>query len=102
MKSMGIVKRIDEVGRIVLPKELRKMFDLVESEDSVEIFVDGDQIILKKYLPSCIFCKSTTNLIDFKGQKLCDKCINVLAYTNEGTVAKNPIVKNPVGENPVA
>lgn len=83
MKSMGFVKRIDEVGRIVLPKELRKTFDLKESEDAVEILVDGDRIILKKYMPSCIFCKSNDNLIDFKGQKVCEKCIDFLADISE-------------------
>lgn len=83
LKSFGIVKRIDEVGRIVLPKELRKMFDLKEDEDSVEIFVEGDQIVLKKYLPSCIFCKSAENIVDFKGQTVCGKCIKMLGDLNE-------------------
>ncbi len=83
LKSFGITKRIDEVGRIVLPKELRKMFDLKEDVDSVEIFVEGDQIILKKYLPCCIFCKTTENIVNFKGQKVCGKCIGMLSNINE-------------------
>lgn len=78
MKSLGIVRKIDEVGRIVLPKELRRMFDLENSEDAVEIFVNGDQIVLKKYAPSCVFCKRVEGVVDFSGQKVCPKCIELL------------------------
>lgn len=78
MKSLGIVRRIDEVGRIVLPKELRKMFNLKENEDALEIFVEGDRIILKKYSPACVFCGSADNTIEFVGQKICPKCIGLM------------------------
>ena len=56
MKSIGMVRPVDEMGRIVLPKELRRQFNIEDGEDSVEVFVDGDKIILKKYAPACIFC----------------------------------------------
>ena len=78
MKSLGIVRKIDEVGRIVLPKELRRMFGLVDNEDAVEIFVNEDQIVLKKYAPSCVFCKTADNTIEFMGHKVCDKCIGTV------------------------
>lgn len=75
MKSLGIVRKIDEVGRVVLPKELRDQLHLESNQDAVEIFVDGDLIILKKYSPSCVFCKSAQDVIEFNNQKVCPKCI---------------------------
>ncbi|MEG0979022.1 MAG: AbrB/MazE/SpoVT family DNA-binding domain-containing protein [Oscillospiraceae bacterium] len=75
MKSAGIVRPIDEAGRLVLPKELRKAFNLIESESSVEIFTDGDKIVLRKYAPACIFCDSLDDIIEFKGLKVCKSCI---------------------------
>ena len=61
MKSIGMVRPVDEMGRIVLPKELRRQFNIEDGEDSVEVFVDGDKIILKKYAPACIFCGDVEN-----------------------------------------
>lgn len=78
MKSLGIVRRIDHVGRIVLPKELRRMFDLEDNEDSLEIFVEDDKIILKKYEPACVFCNSADNVVDYMGKKVCRDCIGKL------------------------
>ena len=75
MKSLGIVRRIDPVGRIVLPKELRRLFDLTENEDAMEIFVEEDMIILKKYVPACIFCGSADDIVEYKGKKICKECI---------------------------
>ncbi|MCR5484902.1 MAG: AbrB/MazE/SpoVT family DNA-binding domain-containing protein [Clostridiales bacterium] len=74
MKSLGIVRRVDPVGRIVLPKELRRLFNLESENDSVEIFVDEDKIILKKYIPACIFCGSADDIIEYEGQKICKAC----------------------------
>jgi transcriptional pleiotropic regulator of transition state genes len=74
MKSTGIVRNIDELGRIVVPKEMRKKMDIANS-DPVEIYVDGDKIILTKYQPSCIFCGSEDEVVEFKGKKLCALCI---------------------------
>ena len=73
MKSTGIIRKIDELGRIVLPIELRRKMDISE-KDSLEIYVDGDSIILKKYEPACIFCGSTSDLITFKDKKVCSVC----------------------------
>lgn len=75
MKSTGIVRKIDELGRIVIPKEIRRSFDLKDDEDALEIFVDDNTIILKKYEPSCIFCNTVKNIVTFKGKNVCPKCM---------------------------
>ncbi len=74
MKSTGIVRRIDELGRIVLPIELRHKMD-IQTKDSIEIFVDEDRIILKKYVPSCLFCGNADDVILFRGKLVCRKCL---------------------------
>ncbi len=74
MKSTGIVRRIDELGRIVLPIELRNKMD-IKTKDSVEIFVEEDKIILKKYEPACLFCGNADNVILFKGKLVCKQCL---------------------------
>ncbi len=73
MKSTGIVRKVDELGRIVLPIELRRTLDIAE-RDSLEIFVSDETIILKKFQPSCIFCDSSKNIISFKGKNVCSAC----------------------------
>ena len=80
MKSTGIVRKVDELGRIVLPIELRRTLD-IEVKDALEIYVDGSQIILKKYEPACIFCGNAKNVIHFKGRNLCEDCLHEL-YQN--------------------
>ncbi|WP_125153055.1 AbrB/MazE/SpoVT family DNA-binding domain-containing protein [Clostridium rectalis] len=77
MKSTGIVRRVDELGRIVIPIELRRTLD-IEIKDSLEIFVDGEQIILKKYSPSCIFCGNAKDVINYKGKNICKVCLEEL------------------------
>ncbi len=77
MKSTGIVRKVDELGRIVLPVELRRTLDIAE-KDSLEIYVDDDRIILKKYEPTCIFCASSKDVISFKGKNICPNCLNEL------------------------
>ena len=77
MKSTGIVRKVDELGRIVLPIELRRTLDIAE-KDALEIFVDGDNIILHKYHPSCVFCENTKNIINYKGKNFCPDCIKKL------------------------
>ena len=67
MKSTGIVRRVDEVGRIVLPMEIRKSLN-IDTRDPVEIFVDSNQIILRKYEPACIFCGNADDVRIFKGR----------------------------------
>ncbi len=79
MKSLGIVRKIDQVGRIVLPRELRTIFQLEDSKDSVEIFVEDDKIILKKFEANCIFCNSANDVITFKNKKVCKECIEKMA-----------------------
>ena len=79
MKSLGIVRKLDEVGRIVLPKELRRIFQIENSEDAVEIYTEDDKIILRKYQPTCIFCRSEDGLFVFSGQKVCGECAGKLA-----------------------
>ena len=73
MKSTGIVRQIDMLGRIVLPIELRRLLDISE-KDSVEIFTEGDSIVLKKFQPSCIFCGSSENLTKYMDKNVCAAC----------------------------
>ncbi len=77
MKALGIIRPVDELGRIVLPVETRKMMDL-NPKDGVEVFIEDDKIILKKYRPSCIFCGEADGVVDFKGKKVCRSCIEAL------------------------
>lgn len=77
MKSTGIVRKVDELGRIVLPIELRRTLDIAV-KDALEIYVDEGTIILKKYEPSCIFCGNSKDVIDFKGKNICPKCMEEL------------------------
>jgi looped-hinge helix DNA binding domain, AbrB family len=73
MKSTGIVRRVDELGRVVIPIELRRTLDIAE-KDALEIYVDGEQIILKKYEPACIFCGQAKDVVSYKGKNICSKC----------------------------
>lgn len=75
MKSTGIVRKVDELGRIVIPKELRRTLAINES-DPMEIYTEGDQVILKKYEPTCIFCGEGKDVINYKGKNICKSCIN--------------------------
>ncbi len=77
MKSTGVVRKIDELGRIVLPIEIRNNMD-IKSRDAVEIFVDGDKIILKKYEPACLFCGNASNVEHFNGKLVCRDCLDKL------------------------
>jgi transcriptional pleiotropic regulator of transition state genes len=74
MKSTGIVRKVDELGRIVLPIELRRTLDIAE-RDELEIYLDDDKVILKKYEPSCIFCGSSCGLVTYQGRNVCMECI---------------------------
>ena len=77
LKSTGIVRKVDELGRIVLPIELRRTLDIAE-KDSLEIYMDGPSIILKKNQPACIFCDDARDVIVFRGKNICPKCIKAL------------------------
>ena len=77
MKSTGIVRKVDELGRIVLPIELRRTLDIAE-KDSLEIYVDGSAIVLRKYEPSCIFCNDARDITNYKGKNVCARCLKEL------------------------
>ena len=83
MKSTGIVRKVDELGRIVLPIELRRTLD-IEVKDALEIYVDGAQIILKKYEPACIFCSNAKDVINYKGKNICRECLAEMAAKGVG------------------
>lgn len=78
LKSTGIVRKVDELGRIVLPKELRMTLNIKE-KDPLEIFVDNSAIILKKYEPACIFCNNAEDVIVYNGHNICKNCLKELA-----------------------
>lgn len=75
MKSTGIVRKVDELGRIVLPIELRRTLEIAE-RDSLEIYVEGSTIILKKYEPACVFCGDAKDVVNYKGRNICRKCLD--------------------------
>ena len=74
MKSTGMFRRVDELGRIVLPKELRTRLE-IEEGDPLEIFLEGDHIVLQKYQPSCIFCNNAENIVYFQNKRVCSECL---------------------------
>ncbi|APQ97803.1 AbrB/MazE/SpoVT family DNA-binding domain-containing protein [Clostridium botulinum] len=78
MKNTGIVRKIDPLGRIVLPKELRKALNIKDNETPLEIYTEGEEIILKKYEPACIFCGEAKEVINFKGKNICKICLKEL------------------------
>jgi len=78
VKSTGIVRKVDELGRVVIPIELRRTLN-IEEKDALEIYVDGEHIILKKYEPACIFCDDARDVETYKGKNICKKCLAELA-----------------------
>ena len=78
MKATGIVRKVDELGRIVLPIELRRTLD-IEERDALEIYLDEDRIVLQKYEPACLFCGSNHGLVSYKGKNVCAGCAKELA-----------------------
>lgn len=77
----GFVREIDSVGRIVIPMQLRKELGIVERGSKVEMFSDGKQIILKKAVSDCIFCKSEEELVEFESKFICKACLDKLKVT---------------------
>ncbi len=77
MKSTGVVRRVDELGRIVIPIELRNKLGIVE-KDPLEIYVDGSNIVLKKFETNCVFCGSSKKLVEYQDKLVCSKCIKKL------------------------
>ncbi len=78
MKSTGIVRKVDELGRVVIPIELRRTLG-IDEKDSLEIYVDGEKIILRKYEPACIFCGNADNVLNYRGKNICEACLKQLA-----------------------
>lgn len=74
MKSTGIVRKVDELGRVVIPIELRRTL-YIQERDSLEIYVDGDKIILRKYEPACVFCGNANDVVIFRGKNVCKECL---------------------------
>ena len=77
MKSTGIVRKLDDLGRVVIPMEIRNTFGW-SNKDSLEIFVNEDCIILRKYQPACVFCGETENNVIFNDKRVCKRCIEKL------------------------
>lgn len=86
MKATGIVRKVDELGRIVIPIELRRTMH-IDISDSLEIYVDGDKIILKKYEPACIFCGNAEDVTNYKGKNICKNCFGEIGASVQ-TVSK--------------
>jgi transcriptional pleiotropic regulator of transition state genes len=78
MKSTGIVRKVDELGRVVLPIELRRTLG-IDEKDALEIYVDDEKIILKKYEPACVFCGNANNVQNFRGKNVCSECAAAMA-----------------------
>ena len=78
MKSTGIIRKVDELGRIVLPIELRRTLDIAE-RDELEIFMENDRIVLQKFEPACIFCGSSRSLVTYRGKNVCQDCISKMS-----------------------
>jgi len=80
MKSTGIIRRVDELGRVVLPVELRRTLN-ISDKDSVEIYVDEEKIVLRKYEPACIFCGNADDGEQYRGKNICQECLRDLGST---------------------
>ncbi len=78
MKSTGIVRKVDELGRIVLPIELRRTLDIA-NRDELEIYLENDRIILQKYEPTCVFCAASRGLVSHLGKNVCQDCLRAIS-----------------------
>lgn len=83
MTSTGIIRGLDNMGRVVIPKEIRKYLDMIEGVDEFEIYMQDDCIVLKKHKPTCVFCSTEENCIEFEGQMVCNTCIKKLQLIKE-------------------
>ena len=98
MKNRGIMRQLDSAGRIVIPKEYREMLGAENSSDKFEIFLQDDQIILKKFQPTCIFCNNFAFSIEYEGQVVCENCIEKMKKMAEAQQLER---KNRTKENEV-
>jgi len=94
VKSTGIVRKVDDLGRVVIPIELRRTLGISE-KDPLEIYVDTDKIILKKYLPACLFCGNAEDLVSFNGKSICKDCATAI----KNLVSYAPIHPDPESTN---
>ncbi len=78
MKTRGIIRDVDSMGRVVIPKEIRKQLNIESNVDSLEIFIQDDSIVLKKYKPACFFCNTLDELVKYNGYTVCVNCIEKL------------------------
>lgn len=78
MKYKGIVRSVDKQGRVVIPNEMRKQLNIENENDSVEIFFNGDNIIIRKYRPACFICNTLDEIVNYKGYNVCVNCIEKL------------------------
>lgn len=83
MKSTGIIRGLDNMGRVVIPKEIRKFLDMREGKDEFEIYMQDDCIVLKKHKPTCIFCNAEEDCIEFEKQTVCKVCIEKMQMIKE-------------------
>ncbi|MDR1260698.1 MAG: AbrB/MazE/SpoVT family DNA-binding domain-containing protein [Oscillospiraceae bacterium] len=95
MKALYIIRKVDELGRIVLPMGLRREFNISE-HDAIEFFVEDDKIIMKKYEPACIFCHSAVDISIFEGRNICKKCAQKITTLTKEVNA--PATKNDLGD----
>lgn len=85
MKSTGMIRGVDKMGRVVIPKEIRAQLNVENNRDYFEIYTDGDKVILKKYQPTCVFCDSNEESINFEGYNVCKSCIEKMSKLNAST-----------------
>lgn len=83
MKSTGIIRDVDQAGRVVIPKEIRDQLNIKSNVDSLEVFMQGDNIVLRKYKPACFFCDTLEETVDFHGYNVCVNCIEKLQKLKE-------------------
>lgn len=77
MKSTGMIRKVDDLGRVVIPAEMRRMLEINE-QDELELYVEDDKLILQKFLPRCIFCGDDRQLVSYYGKNLCMTCITAI------------------------
>lgn len=82
MKSTGIVRKVDELGRVVIPIEIRNQFNIME-KDPIEIYVDGSSIVLKKFEPNCLFCGASKDLLSYNDKLICSSCSKKISKLTE-------------------
>jgi len=83
MNSTGIIRPVDKMGRVVIPKEIRAKLQIKNDVDSFEIFLENDKIILKKFRPTCVFCNTLGDCVDYEGYSICGNCIEKLKALKE-------------------